>query len=127
MNKHDRHRNKREERKERRGFRFLQSRAREKIPKLTIGRDEGVSKTLLVAASRAKRLYYNKRLPWFFKISYSLVVEHRYSGHEGCEAMTQRDWEDLAADFIRDFIAGALAEVAIKCGHYHCCKQGIAS
>jgi hypothetical protein len=127
MNKHDRHRKKREARKQRRESRFIQSRARAEVPKLTIERDEGVSRVLVEAASRARQLYYNKRLPGFFGIWYSLAVEHRYQGEEGFEGMTQGDWEDFAADFIRDFVAGALAEVAIGCGHYHCCEQGVAS
>ena len=43
MNKHDLHRKKREARKRRRETPFIQSRAREKLPRLTIERDEGVS------------------------------------------------------------------------------------
>ena len=127
MNKHDRHHKKREARKQRRESRFIRSRAREKVPKLTIERDEGVSRLLMEAASKAGQLYYNKHLPWFFGIWYSLTVEHRYEGEEGLENVTHEDWEHFAADFIRDFLAGALAEVAIKCGHYHCCEQGVAS
>ena len=97
------------------------------LPKLTIERDEGVSIVLIRAASKASRVYYNKHLPWFFSIWHSVTIERRFKDKSGFEDMAQQGWEDLAADFIRDFIAGGLAEVAIKCGHYHCCEQGIGS